>query len=91
MERLQHDYRDSSLSCTSSVEALQTTSPLQIYPNPTPDKVYFSNPNGAEATLYSVQGKLLQRTRHNSIDLSHYPQGIYLLKTGVRTAKVVKH
>jgi hypothetical protein len=74
-----------------SAEAPQTTPSLQVYPNPTRDKVYFSNPNGVEATLYSPQGKLLQRTHSNSVDLSSYPQGIYLLKVGILTAKVVKH
>jgi hypothetical protein len=88
---------DSSLSCSGDAgvlpnkEAPQTTSSLQVYPNPTRDKVYFSNPNGVEATLYSPQGKLLQRTHSNSVDLSSYPQGIYLLKVGILTAKVVKH
>ncbi|MDR1974477.1 MAG: Ig-like domain-containing protein [Bacteroidales bacterium] len=75
----------------SGVEVLQTTSSLHIYPNPTSDRVYFSNPDGTEAVLYNAQGKLLLRTRRDSIDLSSYPQSIYLIRVGARTAKVVKH
>jgi hypothetical protein len=63
---------------------------LKVYPVPTTDRVYIENAGDAEIFLYSLPGELLLCTRENSIDLSTYPRGVYLLQAGERKVKVVK-
>jgi M6 family metalloprotease-like protein len=63
---------------------------LKVYPVPTTGRVYIENAGEEEIFLYSLPGELLLRTRENSIDLSAYPRGVYLLQTGERKVKVVK-
>ena len=51
-----------------------------IYPNPTSDYVYLNGINrGAKATVYNVTGKLLLSTSEKKIDLSSYPNGLYIV------------
>jgi hypothetical protein len=40
--------------------------------------------------LYSLSGVLLERISGNYINLSAYPSGVYLIRTGNKAAKVVK-
>jgi uncharacterized repeat protein (TIGR02543 family) len=61
----------------------------KAYPNPTTGAVTIEG-EGAEVLLYSLSGELLKRTRGSVVDLSGYPSGIYLLKAGGKTARVVK-
>ncbi|GAP72021.1 Ig-like domain-containing protein [Candidatus Symbiothrix dinenymphae] len=71
--------------------AIETvTVKLQLYPNPTTDVVHIKNANGAEVKVYNLSGECLQSTTESRIDLSAYPSGIYLLKIGGQTLKVVK-
>ncbi|XOV94734.1 MAG: T9SS type A sorting domain-containing protein [Bacteroidota bacterium] len=62
---------------------------VSIYPNPTNGKIYISN--FEEAALYSLSGKLLEKFKATpQIDLSSYPNGIYLLKVYNRESSVTK-
>jgi len=67
-----------------------TVETLKVYPNPTQGMVYVENADGQEIELYNSLGKLLERTEESSIDLSVYPKGVYLLRVGENTVKVVK-
>jgi uncharacterized repeat protein (TIGR02543 family) len=71
----------------TAVEPLSVAS-LKIYPNPTTGVVTVEN-GGAEVQVYSLSGILLQQTRESRIDLSGYAAGVYLLRAGDKTAKVV--
>ncbi|MDR0415088.1 MAG: InlB B-repeat-containing protein, partial [Prevotellaceae bacterium] len=62
---------------------------LRVYPNPTTGELTVES-EGAEMLLYTLSGTLLERTLSSSLNLSSYPNGIYLLKAGNKTAKVVK-
>jgi uncharacterized repeat protein (TIGR02543 family) len=62
---------------------------VKVYPNPTSGMVTVES-NGAEVRLYSLSGTLLKRTSGNSLDLSAYPAGVYVLKAGSKTARIVK-
>ncbi|GHT50762.1 hypothetical protein AGMMS49982_06690 [Bacteroidia bacterium] len=66
------------------------TDKLQAYPNPTTGIVHIKNANGAEVQVYTQTGELLHRTRESQVDLSGYPGGVYLLRVGDETVKVVK-
>jgi len=61
---------------------------LRIYPNPTTGKVYTETESNIK--IYNLQGALLQETFGNQIDLSTYPQGVYLLQVNGRWSRVVK-
>jgi len=51
-----------------------------FYPNPTSDFVYLSGFNGDSKTrVYNITGKLLQSTIEKKIDLSSYPNGLYIV------------
>jgi uncharacterized repeat protein (TIGR02543 family) len=73
----------------TAIETVNTDK-LQIYPNPTNGIVHISNADGAEIKVYSLNGELLLRTRESRVDLSGYPSGVYLLRIGDETLKVVK-
>ncbi|GAP72295.1 endoglucanase [Candidatus Symbiothrix dinenymphae] len=76
---------------TAESTAIETiTDKLQLYPSPTADMVHIKNANGAEVQVYTQTGELLQSTTESPIDLSGYPSGVYLLKVGNETLKVVK-
>jgi hypothetical protein len=62
---------------------------VKVYPNPTSGAVTIES-DGAEVLLYSLQGVLLKRTRGNRLDLSGYPNGVYLLQAGSKATKVIK-
>ncbi|MDR0415653.1 MAG: InlB B-repeat-containing protein, partial [Prevotellaceae bacterium] len=64
-------------------------SSLRVYPNPTTGELTVES-EGAETLLYTLSGTLLERTLSRRLNLSSYPNGIYLLKAGSKTAKVVK-
>jgi hypothetical protein len=74
---------------TTAVETLHATS-LQLYPNPTTGVVYIDNPDGAEVAVYSSAGALVLRTKGDKVDLSKFAAGVYLLKVGRRSGKIIK-
>lgn len=73
---------------------------LEIYPNPTADKVNFRTAKKVERVMiYSIDGKLISESatlKQNSLDLSQLPQGVYELKiklegrSGLIKKKVIK-
>ncbi|MDR0412375.1 MAG: M6 family metalloprotease domain-containing protein [Dysgonamonadaceae bacterium] len=63
---------------------------VDVYPNPTTGKVYVENAGGAEIRVYNLPGELLLRTGQNSVDLSGYPKGVYLLQVDGQSRKIVK-
>ena len=51
-----------------------------IYPNPTSEFIYLSGINGdSKSKVYDITGKLLQSTIEKKIDLSSYPNGLYIV------------
>jgi len=68
-----------------------TVEVLKVYPNPTQGMVYIEkNAGEQEIELYNSLGRLLEQTKESYIDLSIYPKGVYLLRIGGETVKVVK-
>jgi hypothetical protein len=64
---------------------------FSAYPSVTFGIVHINNPSDEAVKVYSLSGKLLLTSNLPSIDLSDYPIGIYLLRSGGKTAKVIKH
>jgi len=67
---------------------------LEVYPNPATDKVTVVGlPEGTFATLLSVSGqKVLELTINGDtqVNMDNLPPGIYLLKTDMGSAKIIK-
>lgn len=70
---------------------------IDIYPNPTTGIVEVSLPQefeNREVQLYDLQGILLQtkvlQTGIATFDLSAYPNGVYIIKVGEASCRVVK-
>ena len=61
---------------------------VTVYPNPTADVVYFDVESRVK--VYNMQGVLLQELFGKQVNLSNYPQGIYLLQINGVWNKIVK-
>lgn len=74
------------------VKDIKTTD-VSIYPNPTSDFVTVrSKTDAASLTLFSMDGKKLSESREqNSVDLSSYPKGVYLLNIVLKDGTRFKH
>jgi len=92
-----------TVSATANVGSLtnicqpKATANIAIFPNPTTGMIYIEPANGAIDTqcvaslqLRTLQGILLIETTGNKLDLSAYPQGVYLLQVNGEMVKVVK-
>lgn len=68
----------------TTVEVGDKTESITLYPNPFTDRIYVqTNLPVDRFTVYSTTGKLVYDEHHieeNVIDLSHLPQGMYILK-----------
>ncbi len=61
---------------------------FNIYPNPTTGLVYTETESAIK--VYNLQGTLLYEIFDTQVDLSNHPNGIYLLQTDGKMAKIVK-
>ncbi|MFT4601457.1 MAG: hypothetical protein ACI857_001637 [Arenicella sp.] len=63
----------------SQIENNETS--INIYPNPATDIIHLeSNDSEFEYTIYSLKGKLMNTGTENTLDVSDWPNGIYVLK-----------
>lgn len=65
---------------------------LTVYPNPASDKVFIKGEKVSDAEIYSMEGRKLDviLDRNQSIDVSHLPKGIYLLKLKIKNEITTK-
>ena len=68
--------------------ALQATA--KVYPTITSGIIYIDNPSGETVQIYSISGDLLLTSLASVIDLSTYPKGMYLVRVGGTTVKIIK-
>jgi len=71
----------------SAIEPVEIES-FKIFPNPTTGKVYIETESNIK--VFNLQGELLKETSGNQVDLSDYPQGVYLLQVNGRWSKVAR-
>jgi sugar lactone lactonase YvrE len=83
--------------CVQGIEENNATASFRaIYPNPSHDVFYLGNIlNGAEVNVYDALGKEIKRIFGNGIeskvDLSDFEAGVYILRIGERSWKLVKY
>jgi len=73
---------------TNNVDITEIVQRSKIYPNPTNGIIYTETESNIK--VYDQQGVLLWKKMGNSIDLSAYPQGIYILQVNGEWSKIVK-
>ena len=79
----------------ASIVETNNNAALRVYPNPTAGKLHISisDMRLSDIKIYDIFGKLQMSEIGQSeitIDISHLPSGMYFLKTGEQTVKVVK-
>lgn len=89
------EYDLESLGGTVNTQTVAGEMPaLRLFPNPTSSQVYLEGelPVNTPWQLFNTQGQLLRsgRLQQPQVDLRGLKAGIYWLKVGERTAKVVK-
>ncbi len=81
---------------TSTDEALLAQPDTQhgtviVYPNPTHEMLCVQGvPDDITLRVYSTTGQLLATAQGTQIDVSHLPQGTYLLQLGIQVIRFVK-
>ncbi len=76
-----------------SVKGVKGEESLRVFPNPAVESFRVSGAQGAELELLSVSGACLLKISGytgESINISDLPAGIYLLKAGKFTTKLIK-
>ncbi|WP_223599926.1 T9SS type A sorting domain-containing protein [Chryseobacterium sp. GVT01B] len=85
-------YSDASVQSVLGTAEIKSDKNVVIYPNPTSDKVYIKGGKVSEAEMYSMDGKKLNISVNGdqSIDVSHLPKGVYLLKLKIKNEITTK-
>jgi hypothetical protein len=82
---------DATVTVTGVAIAEIPVESFTLNPNPTNGIVNINNVNGEIVEVYTISGKALFKTNTSVIDLSAYPQGMYLIKMGAKVGKVIKN
>jgi surface protein len=86
-------------TCPSfNVDDYELTNSVRLFPNPASDKIYLESTLPFTYQLSDVQGRILieedERSNKTSIDVSHLPEGLYLIQIAtpseIYTIRVVK-
>ena len=62
---------------------------IEVYPNPAFSKLRIKNGEWQTKALYNSVGQLMCTTTQNEMDVSSYPKGMYYVKVGIVTKKVI--
>ena len=80
-------------------EILAGKQALMVYPNPTSGQLIINNEQTAfgisqlimnNIQVFDLNGKLVLQPTTNSFDISHLPNGVYLVKVNGEVIKIVK-
>lgn len=79
-----------SLSETASVDESTGSETINIYPNPAHDIIYIEGENIGLVEMYNALGQRVFKDENiNKVHVSNYPSGIYVIKIGNVTKKIV--
>lgn len=83
-----------AISSVSIQQAEQYRLPLHVYPNPATGKMTINTGCGEKMTakILSVDGRTVMQmpiTQEATLDVSNWPKGVYILRVGSRTEKVI--
>ena len=84
-----HSFYCNCIPCEiSGIQDINITDNITLYPNPATHTVFLETESNIK--VCNMQGVVLQELYDNRIDLSAYPQCIYLLQVNGAWTKVVK-
>ena len=82
-------FSDTQPSPTATESAAPNT--VIIYPNPTQEMLCVQGvPDDTTLRVYSTAGQLLATAQGTQIDVSHLPQGTYILQLGTQVLRFIK-
>ena len=68
---------------------------LNFYPNPTTGRIFYQSQADEQVQISNTAGQLLKTVKvtkgTNQIDVSEFPKGVYFLKAGIKTSKLLKN
>ena len=68
---------------------------LNFYPNPTTGRIFYQSKTDESLQINNTAGQLLKTIKvtkgTNQIDISEFPKGVYFLKAGAKTSKLLKN
>jgi hypothetical protein len=89
----------SSDICTGTVEgrfieedSIHKKSQLEVYPNPVADKLFIKGTENQEVQIFDYLGRIVFNgtPRQGYLDVGTYPPGMYIVKAGNASYKVIK-
>ena len=80
--------REVTVSALLNVEENEIES-LEVYPNPTSDKLFISR-EVEKVIIYTITGQKILETNNNSIEMSSYRSGVYLVHIFTNNGNAVK-
>lgn len=85
-------YSDVSVENTLGTQNVILEKQLIIYPNPASEKVFVKGDKVTEAEIYSMDGKRINvdLSSDQSINVSHLPKGMYILKLKIKDQTITK-
>ena len=85
----QEQSQDINNQSVSNTNEINLSTELRIYPNPSNNMVYILG-SSERIDVYSIAGELVLSTTDKAINISEWNEGIYLLKSGISVAKIIK-
>ena len=83
-----------SVNVSGTTTNITETNTLQVFPNPFTEYIVINLAADQDVTIYGSDGKLVSQAHlhagENQIELGHLGKGIYILKAGNQTVKLVK-
>lgn len=77
-----------------AIDPAATADAFSLHPNPATTAVTVTLPAASAVVIYDMTGRaVLSRQAHsgsNTIDIASLPQGVYFVKSGTRTTKLIK-
>ncbi|MBV8327855.1 MAG: T9SS type A sorting domain-containing protein [Chryseobacterium sp.] len=82
----------SVINSTLGTSDVRAKNELAVYPNPASEKIYIKGDKISEAEMYSIDGRKVNIVvnRDQSVDVSHLPKGIYVLKLKIKNEITTK-
>ncbi len=69
----------SAAGASLTVEDIETSNSIVVYPNPTADRIYIKSTENTTSELFDLMGRKVRSTNQNQMDLSTLVNGAYIL------------
>ncbi|PIF47306.1 putative secreted protein (Por secretion system target) [Chryseobacterium sp. 52] len=85
-------YSDASVQNTLGTRDVSIDSQVSVYPNPASEKVFIKGEKVSDVEMYAMDGRKMNIILNNdqSINVSHFTKGAYLLKLKIKNEITIK-